>query len=288
MNKRIASFSLSLGFLLAAQAQFPSAGGILYRTERAMERKMEEKMEQKMKEKMAQKIDSLYQEDGSEPAASSSSSGSQPAAKIHSEYAFTHKVSARIIITEKGKAPSEQALLSYLSKEQTYAAYEPDPEQPQSLMINDYGHEVMITLSESGGKKTGTVLPIKAAGSLIRNMAAKQSSSPSSQPTFEFKKTGRSKTVAGYRCEEYVYTSDESKGEYWISTEAPAALNAWGQLVLNLADLPSGAIGAVLETRMENLKDGTVSVYRIESITPQNLTLKMSDYEVRDILGRKY
>src|SRR5690606_3198034 len=47
---------------------------------------------------------------------------------------------------------------------------------------------------------------------------------------FEFEKTGKTKTIAGYLCEEYMAETEEYSGSYWITQESVEGIGSfWGK-----------------------------------------------------------
>ncbi len=94
-------------------------------------------------------------------------------------------------------------------------------EDQQSLLIFDMKNHVMLILSQSEDQKSGM-----AFSTLSDSLANdEQDTEIKAQDDIEYfnlnyKKTGRSKTISGYLCDEYVMEDENMRAEYWISTDA--------------------------------------------------------------------
>jgi len=87
----------------------------------------------------------------------------------------------------------------------------------------------MIILSDNGSDKSGMATPL--GGGQTESASKPANEEVSAEKTEEaenyissFKKTGKSKTIAGFSCDEYYYEDDEDIMSYWLTTELPADL----------------------------------------------------------------
>jgi len=78
-------------------------------------------------------------------------------------------------------------------------------------MIFDFGHETMIMLNE--GEKTAMVMPSKATETAMSRQSEK------SNATSTVTKTGKTKKILGYTCDEYLILSEDTKSLVWVTTE---------------------------------------------------------------------
>jgi hypothetical protein len=87
-----------------------------------------------------------------------------------------------------------------------------------SLIVIDGENKCMIALTDMNGTKMGVISSVN--DSLAQNQNnGKQAENV--MPT-NFKKTGNTKVIAGYKCDEYAYTDaeDKSSGKVWFTKEA--------------------------------------------------------------------
>jgi hypothetical protein len=114
----------------------------------------------------------------------------------------------------------------YSEKNSGFAMEFKDKEKGKSEMIFDYDGQWMIILSDNGSDRSGIATPLAAYQPDSMNAASNgQSQSAGSPDTYSsFKKSGKSKSIAGYNCDEYVYEDEDDYVSYWITTELPADL----------------------------------------------------------------
>lgn len=87
-----------------------------------------------------------------------------------------------------------------------------------SVMVLDGENKCLIALTEMQGTKMGVISSIN--DSLVQNQnTGKQATNTT--PT-NFRKTGNTRVIAGYKCDEYAYTDaeDKSSGKVWFTREA--------------------------------------------------------------------
>ena len=103
-----------------------------------------------------------------------------------------------------------------------------------SKIIFDNVNNIMIILGDDGKDKSGFVMGVApadtSAASARANTGGNNNANAASNSDYysKFKKTGRSKTIAGYSCEEYEYEDTESKASYWMTQDMPADL--WAKM----------------------------------------------------------
>lgn len=97
------------------------------------------------------------------------------------------------------------------------------------FMITESDKKQMVMLMNNDGKKIAMVRKIDEVKSQASNSGAGSDKGKTS-----FTKTGRSKKICGYTCEEWTSTDDKgNKNEMWFSSEVPLdaakMYTAWGQ-----------------------------------------------------------
>lgn len=112
----------------------------------------------------------------------------------------------------------------YSDKNSGFAMEFKDKEKGKSLMIFDYDNKLMLILADDGQDKNGFATPIEASSEdLLSSEESEQVSDEDAEKAEEFysgfKKTGKSKTIAGYKCDEYFYEDEDAKMTYWMTND---------------------------------------------------------------------
>jgi hypothetical protein len=194
---------------------------------------------------------------------------------------------------EKGKAADPMEIKSFLSDDPTITAMEMQGtdngnSEGKMVMIYDFDRNASIILMDNEGEKTRMAYGFdfaKMSGAIpMEEMEESQDT-----PDYSFEKTGNTKTINGYSCEEYLMESDDATVRYWI-TEKPIQGNVsmWGQNnpwvnarmknqnASNHLDLPEGNI---LEMFMESKTDESTAEILVKEINPnEGARFVMADY----------
>ena len=137
---------------------------------------------------------------------------------------------------ENGESDGEILYTTHYSADkQGFAMKFEGDEKKNSVMIFDNENQMMIILSDEGKDKTGMVMAIaNAAGDSTSNSTTSEVNDPNDYYS-KFKKTGKTKKVSGYECDEYVFEDENLKGSYWMTTDLSA--NLWANM-FNNATIP--------------------------------------------------
>lgn len=152
------------------------------------------------------------------PAPSSSAPASSESAPVEetsteasgdyqASYTFTSSVTYQI---ESSKKPGESQIINYNFGDQVVKM---DANSQGMASILDSKNGVMIMLNDK--EKTAMVMSTKAMEAAMQQQQMNQGNKPASKIT----RTGRTKTILGYKCEEMLIESDK-KTEVWITKDA--------------------------------------------------------------------
>jgi len=248
--KNIVNFSILL-FLLMLPIKL-SSQGFLERVAKKASDKIEQKAEERAEKKIDEKIDegldsiesSMEDEEEKEKEISSESRSdrrmsalmkkmgvSGEPVPVADQYEFSSKMSMHFKnLDSQGNVQDEGDVVTYLSPEEKNFAYEfisgspSNREGPQKgVFIMDYANGATIILSDEDGEKTGVVYGLKFFDEAIEDDDDLYEDEAGDDMDFEnpnYKKTGRAKTIAGYKCEEYVFDNEEEMGSFWVTKEA--------------------------------------------------------------------
>lgn len=143
----------------------------------------------------------------SAPAESASPVETEPSGEYQASYTFTSSVTYKIENTQK---PGEFQDINYDFGDQVIKMQANN--QDMSSII-DSKNGVMIMLNNK--EKTAMVMSTKAMEAAMKQQQMNQGEKPAAKVT----KTGRTKMIMGYKCEEILIESDK-KTEVWITKDA--------------------------------------------------------------------
>jgi hypothetical protein len=133
------------------------------------------------------------------------------------EYSFDAHIQMEISEYKKnGKLDNQMLYDSYVHKEDADYAMEFSNDGSKSIMIFDTKNSAMLILTNSDGEKTGFATTIDPETMAEETEAYEEDSEVDSDP-FNYKKTGKSKMILGYSCDEYLMEDEASEVRMWVS-----------------------------------------------------------------------
>ncbi|MEM6806033.1 MAG: DUF4412 domain-containing protein, partial [Bacteroidota bacterium] len=245
---------------------------------RRLERKLEERLAKKAADKIEEKIDEKIAEeeakngkkkkdkgeDDDRPSIfdMGSLSGEKPEAVLDA-YSFDFQIDWRISSNSKDmEEPMDMTqLYSTDAKYMGMKGVIKEKKSEQSFMnVMDFENEFFVTLLEE--EKQGVVMAIP-------DMSAQMEGENEGETPEDFKleKTSETKDILGYSCTKYIFSSDDMKGEYWLTTELDYQNFDMFNYFKNMAkqngmtqnaSYQTSLQGFMLETKAED-KDGTIT-----------------------------
>ena len=133
------------------------------------------------------------------------------------EYSFDAHIQMEISEYKKnGKLDKQMLYDSYVHKEDADYAMEFSDDRSKSIMIFDTKNSAMLILTNSDGEKTGFATTIDPETMAEETEAYEEDSEVDSDP-FNYKKTGKTKNILGYSCDEYLMEDEASEVRMWVS-----------------------------------------------------------------------
>ncbi len=192
--------------------------------ERAIQNKVEEEAA-KLTEKQLEKVFSDMYGDEADRSAMGGLDMSKVLAGIgepvdtQDEYTFFGHVVLEMISTdEKGKTADPVLLKSFLANTDDYTGMELiDPKNPKATtaMIFDVKNQASVVFLDNKGEKSS--FAYKMDFDDINEMADEKIDASIEETTIE--KTGKTKDILGYACEEYHVKNADGEGYYWVTEE---------------------------------------------------------------------
>lgn len=140
---------------------------------------------------------------------------------VADSYNFNHLIQMHVeSFDNSGKKESEGEFITHLSTDSKSMAYQVvsgNMGSPgQGMFIIDAENGATIILNEEKGEKTGIVYGMGAFFSSIGEAYEEETQEETPEAYLanpNVKKNGRTKTIAGYKCDEYRYSDEESESE---------------------------------------------------------------------------
>ena len=240
--------------------------------ENAIEKKVEEEAQKMMARQLEKQLAGLYGEDAQ-------------GAPVNL-YEFSGFVTMELQTKdENGKAIDPMTMKSYLGQHSEYTGMEiSDSKNPSTLtiMIFDMENKASILLMENEEAKNSFAYKLDFDGVLDEDSISVEESN------FKVEKTGNTKDILGYTCDEYFVKSEDGQGTYWItadlingsnsfwSSDSPFASSKMQEKYADhFANMPKGNF---MEMDFTSTDGSEVMMKVIDIQASQPKTFKMSDY----------
>ncbi|WP_158859975.1 DUF4412 domain-containing protein [Lunatibacter salilacus] len=160
---------------------------------------------------------------------------------VETEESYSFKGVAEMEVTStdsKGKSEDPARIISYLSNDEQFTGMEfrddtKKNSEEKTVMIFDFKNNATIMLVENDEGKSSMAFGLdwqKMMEGMEEMDVEEENAEPVDWDEFKFEKTGKTKTILGYACEEYLAKNEEMEAVYWISTKPIEGLQAfWGK-----------------------------------------------------------
>jgi len=213
---------------------------------------------------------------------------------IQDSYSFNNLIHMHIeSYKENGKKTSEGEFITHLSTESGIMGYEfvsGDMAEPGlGLIIVDAKNGATIMLSEEKGKKTGLVYGLGTFSQTVQDESLEDldlSETPDSYlANPNVNKTGRTKTIAGYKCDEFKYTDEYSESNIWITKDLKMNTKDFFSTLFKTSLYSHGmGWGYMMEATTINKDNGEKSIMTVTEVdNNSNKTIVMNEYEVTNL-----
>ena len=147
--------------------------------------------------------------------------GMMQSASTESEYSFPGYMVMEIIVTDKKGKSDPPTRINYLLSDNSEIMgmffLDPKASNNKTTTIMDIKNQAMVMLLENDGQKSS--MSMKMNYDKIQQMVDEETSEQIEKPDYEIIKTGNTKNILGYTCEEYLVKSEEGEGSYWVTEE---------------------------------------------------------------------
>ena len=209
-------------------------------------------------------------------------------------YYFDHLIQMHIeSYDQNGNKTSDGDFITHFdpkSKSMAYQAISGDmANKGQGMFIVDTKNQATIILSEENGQKSGIVYGMggyfETLGEEIEEEDIDMEETPETyMANPNITKTGRTKTIAGYKCEEYVYKNEDGKSNIWITKDLKLNTRDFLSALYKASTMSNGmGWGYIMEaTTVENSGEKSImKVTRVDSNS--NIKFSLKDYEITNL-----
>ncbi|WP_372774176.1 DUF4412 domain-containing protein [Mangrovibacterium sp.] len=310
--KKAIRLSLALAFLLALT---PTAQGqsILNKLGKKLEKKVNEKVEQKVDDKVDEQLDEsldeLFEGDSAANRGESSESREQERLSkimkgigmtgepvpIENSYKFKSKFQMHFESYDAaGKKESEGEFISWANPAGKNFAYEfisgDVGNEGNGLIIMDVKNKAMIILANQEKEKTGIVYGFdpNTFAEMNDSVFVEDYDDPESIYLNAYlKKTGKSKSILGYNCDEYHYDNPEedTKANFWISKDVDISTKDMMSSIFKSASYSNGMpAGFIMESESWDTKTKERNLMKVTDIdNDANRNFELSAYQLTNL-----
>lgn len=207
--------------------------------------------------------------------------------KTEKSYSFTGVIRMDTEVKKADEDKSTQSqLYNYVDDNSKTFAYKVISENDESaLIIMDAANGAMIILSEKDGEKTAVVtkFDLTSDEDEYENSDEKLSiSNAEADENVSFVKTGRTKKIVGYTCEEYQYEDSEEKSTIWITDEIEYDIaKAMGQAIDDVEFSENYPNGFNMETTVISKEDDSKMHSIVKEIDfDKKTTISLDGYKI--------
>lgn len=214
-------------------------------------------------------------------------------------YEFDGLIEMTIINSEKDDPVDKSTYTTFIdSKSFDYGMSFNEPEgTDQSLIIFDAENDLMLTLSESDGEKTGFAMgfsPEQTAAIAGEMEDEEDEESETSEEKFEDPystyKTGKTKKILGYKCDEYrIENEEEDVVTMWITQDLTGDIKKsylTNSTFTGLYMYAYATKGMVMEYILEDLADKTRTVMTVTEIDlNRKNSINTGEYNIMNMSG---
>ncbi len=245
--KRILVITLSL--ILFSGVSNAQMGGLLRKAqnqaERSLNKRLEKEVEKKVDEEVNKAVDKALDEAEKEVADSTKQTQKQDQSQTRSQeervtaimqsmgvgvdiehrdiYTFNAEMKMILEHTDQNGTQDTPVMYnSYFDSERPdYAIQFKNEEGQQSHFIFDAENKCSLILSDSGTEKTGVATSIGEED--IKNWIDDETQAKIENT--QYIKTGKTKTISGFKCHEYLYETQEEKTSLWLTNDLKNKIN---------------------------------------------------------------
>lgn len=170
-------------------------------------------------------------------------------AELPDSYVFDHNVDMTLeSFDKKGRSEGVQTMKMLFSESDAIFGVQMNVEGMKTVNVIDVDKKLMVMLMDMGGSKMAMTLDLDQKWAEVE-------SDDTNYENPSFQKTGRTKTILGYKCDEYLVEEDGERTEFWVTRDefldvykAFGMMNASAPKGQEMADHPGGMVMEMIGT----------------------------------------
>ncbi|OOG77051.1 DUF4412 domain-containing protein [Algoriphagus sp. A40] len=277
MRKSILSILILAGYMIALPAQAQLLKKIQNAAAQGAENAATKKTRESSEKATNDAIDGMF-------------GGLMEQAPTETDYSFTGYMVMEVTSTDKKGKAEDPVKIQYLLSSNTefmgMAFADPKQSETTTTTIMDTKNQAMVILLEDKGEKSS--MAMKLDYDKMQGMVDEEAEKQLEQPDYKITKTGNSKTILGYSCEEYLVTTEDGEGRYWVTEEPIAGVSMFSpqsnpmvssKTIERYSSMFSNAPKGTFMEMIFTDKEGAVTdmkVIELETDSPKKF--QMSDY----------
>ena len=215
---------------------------------------------------------------------------------VEKNYDFQYATTMVIKSYKKdGSLASDGTMVTFMNPGRHNFAYEftggdmESGSKGKGVYIFDYKNKATIILSDQDGKHTGLVygLDLMANIDSLYDANKEMETNPADMSTLNpnLKKTGRTKNIAGYKCEEYVYEDEADRADFWVTRDVKLQTRDLMSAVFKSAMYSNGMPwGFLMESESLDKQTGEKSVLTVTDVNQNaNKKFDLSQYQITNM-----
>lgn len=206
-------------------------------------------------------------------------------ADVEDYYDFSHRYLINIQTFNKNdKLKEEQDMVMFIDDDEGNFGMEVDNEGVSQYIIYDLDSGEMLTLMNTDGQKMGMAINLDDEW-----LEAVRAEDTETQKELSFTKTGQSKSISGYSCDEYVVEGGDMEPDEHVSIWVTDKLDTdWMDTMMKMtrqnkkikgAGVPGGyPDGTVIQSVSEDTKSGEKVVTTVEKVETGDFGISTEGY----------
>lgn len=213
---------------------------------------------------------------------------------VETHYRFTQQITMLVESFDKSQEKSSSGeFITHLNPGAQNMAYEVVSgdigSSEQGIFIIDSKNKAIILLNDNEEEKSGIVYGMGTFFEDIGEMEfenVEDEEMPDnifSHPNVN--KTGKTKSIAGYKCEQYTYTDDETESEFWITKELnTSSADFFGSLFKTSLYTNGMGWGYVMESISKDKRTGDENSMRVTKVDRNSRrSFDLTSYQITNL-----